>query len=39
MKSTELEKLAAVKVMTQLRRTAPPGRYAQGSAGAGKLAE
>jgi hypothetical protein len=32
MKRTELEKLAAVKVMTRLKRTAPPERYAQGSA-------
>jgi hypothetical protein len=32
MKRTELAKLAAVKVMTQVKRTAPPERYAQGSA-------
>lgn len=32
MKRTELEKLAAVKVVTQMKRTAPPERYAQGSA-------
>lgn len=32
MKRTELEKLAAVKVVTRMRRTAPPERYAQGSA-------
>lgn len=31
MKRTELEKLAAAKILTQLRRTAPPERYAQGS--------
>ena len=32
MKRTDLEKLAAVKVVTQMKRTAPPERYAQGSA-------
>ncbi|OGA00391.1 MAG: hypothetical protein A2Z64_13375 [Betaproteobacteria bacterium RIFCSPLOWO2_02_67_12] len=32
MKKTELEKLAAVKVMTRLRTSAVPERYAQGSA-------
>ena len=32
MKRTELDKLAAVKVMTQTKRAAPPERYAQGSA-------
>ena len=31
MKKTDLEKLMAVKVVTQMKRTAPPERYAQGS--------
>ena len=31
MKKTGLEKLAAVKVVTQMKRAAPPERYAQGS--------
>jgi hypothetical protein len=32
MKKTDLEKRMAVKVVTQMKRTAPPERYAQGSA-------
>lgn len=32
MKKTGLEKLAAVKVVTRMKRAAPPERYAQGSA-------
>ncbi|TAN54694.1 MAG: hypothetical protein EPN19_04920 [Betaproteobacteria bacterium] len=32
MKKTDLEKLAAVKVMTRMRSSAVPERYAQGSA-------
>jgi hypothetical protein len=32
MKKTELEKLAAVKVMSRMRSSAVPERYAQGSA-------
>ena len=32
MKKTGLEKLAAVKVVTQMKRVTPPERYAQGSA-------
>jgi len=31
MKKTGLEKLMAVKAMTQMKRAAPPERYAQGS--------
>lgn len=34
MKKTELEKLAAVKVMSRMRSSAVPVRYAQGSAAA-----
>jgi len=32
MKKTDLEKRMAVKVVTQMKRAAPPERYAQGSA-------
>jgi hypothetical protein len=32
MKKTDLEKLQALKIVTQMKKAAPPERYAQGSA-------
>jgi hypothetical protein len=31
MKKTQLEKLQAARIVAQMKKTAPPGRYAQGS--------